>query len=88
MKEEEEGLEIVAASGVDGALEAIRAEQAIDSHPEKRMKGVRRSCSLPRQAFKAYLEEKMPEVKEEYPGLKFSQYHDMVFKMVSDEVWC
>mmetsp|Transcript_36189 Transcript_36189/g.71158 ORF Transcript_36189/g.71158 Transcript_36189/m.71158 type:complete len:213 (-) Transcript_36189:104-742(-) len=56
------------------------AEQAIaalsvggdeeDKHPEKRMKA----------AYKAYAEVNMPILKEDNPGLKLSQYKDMLFK--------
>eukprot|EP00536_Pseudo-nitzschia_multiseries_P009044 jgi/Psemu1/306262/fgenesh1_kg.245_\ len=31
--------------------------------------------------FKAYEERMMPEVKQDYPGLKLSQYKEKIFQM-------
>ena len=42
-----------------------------DKHPEKRMKA----------GFEKFKEEKMEELKEDYPGLGFSQYNSKLFKM-------
>lgn len=48
------------------------AKDAKDKHPEKRMKA----------AFKRFEEERMPELKEEYPTLKHSQLQEKLFKEV------
>jgi len=55
-----------AASGIDGALDAmdIGGGQATST------KGL----------FKAYEERMMPQMKEEYPGLKLSQYKEKIFQ--------
>ena len=65
----------IQAKNIDEAL-AAAAEMSIsenapvpDRHPEKRMKA----------AYKAYFEVQMPLMKEEYPGLKLSQYKDKIF---------
>ncbi|KAG0223933.1 hypothetical protein BGW41_005283 [Actinomortierella wolfii] len=42
----------------------------IDRHPERRFKA----------AFAAYLEREMPRLKEEHPGLRQQQMHDMLYK--------
>ena len=38
------------------------------------------SCRRMKAAFAAYKERQMPLMKEEKPGLKQSQYQDMIFK--------
>ena len=58
------------ASGLDSALSAMNVG-GDDRHPEKRMKA----------AYKAYEEKMMPEVKEQYPGLKRQQYLDKIFTL-------
>ncbi|KAF0360973.1 DUF1014-domain-containing protein [Gigaspora margarita] len=42
----------------------------IEKHPEKRFKA----------ALAAYEEREMPKVKEEYPGLRYTQYREMIYK--------
>ena len=61
------------ASGVDSALSAmsIGGNGTGDIHPEKRMKA----------AYKAYEEKMLPEMKEQYPGLKRQQYLDKIFSL-------
>lgn len=58
------------ARSVAEALEALGVQEEEDKHPERRMKA----------AFAAYKERQLPIVKEEKPGLKQSQYQDMIFK--------
>jgi|AntRauTorckE5430_2_1112549.scaffolds.fasta_scaffold13481_1 hypothetical protein len=58
------------ASGIDSALANMKvAGGSGDDHPEKRMKAL----------HKAYEEQMMPEMKEQYPGLKRSQYLQKIF---------
>jgi len=58
----------VDASGVDAALSALSVKGE-EEHPEKRMKAL----------HKAFEERMLPEMKEEYPGLKRSQYMEKIF---------
>ncbi|DBA95901.1 hypothetical protein WJX77_004912 [Trebouxia sp. C0004] len=58
------------ARSVTEALSALGVQEGEDKHPERRMKA----------AFAAYKERQLPLVKEEKPGLKQSQYQDMIFK--------
>ena len=58
------------ATGLDGALSAMSVSGGDDRHPEKRMKA----------AYKAYEEKMMPEVKQQYPGLKRQQYLDKIYQ--------
>ncbi|KAL3140213.1 hypothetical protein ABBQ38_004488 [Trebouxia sp. C0009 RCD-2024] len=60
----------VEARSVTEALSALGVKEEEDKHPERRMKA----------AFAAYKERQMPLMKEEKPGLKQSQYQDMIFK--------
>lgn len=68
---------VIEASGVDAALAtlsvAVDEEKGsnLDKHPEKRM----------RAAHLDYEERMMPIVKEDHPGLKRSQYKEMIWKM-------
>ncbi|GLC41681.1 hypothetical protein PLESTB_000689300 [Pleodorina starrii] len=65
------GVDGVDARGVDAALKVLTVkEEEADKHPEKRMKA----------AWKAYEERMLPILKEEKPGLKMSQYKDMLWK--------
>ncbi|PNW73363.1 hypothetical protein CHLRE_14g629500v5 [Chlamydomonas reinhardtii] len=65
------GIEGVDARGVDAALKVLTVkEEEQEKHPEKRMKA----------AWKAYEERMLPQLKEEKPGLKMSQYKDMLWK--------
>lgn len=56
-----------AASGIDGALQAMDIS---GSGPVLSAKGL----------FKAYEARMMPEMKEDYPGLKLSQYKEKIFQ--------
>jgi hypothetical protein len=68
------GGEVVDASGIDGALVALKLTEtpaeAGDLHPEKRVKAL----------HKAYEERRMVELKVEFPGLKLSQLKEKIFK--------
>lgn len=70
----ERGVEIVSGTGIDKALGALggdaTATDGQDRHPEKRAKAL----------YAAFEERMMVEMKEEYPGLKRSQYKDKIFK--------
>ena len=62
----------IQASGLDSALSKLSmGAGGDDRHPEKRMKA----------AYKAYEEKMMPEVKQQYPGLKRQQYLDKIFAL-------
>lgn len=66
------GMEDIHASGLDSALSKLSVGGGGDDrHPEKRMKA----------AYKAYEEKMMPEMKEQYPGLKRQQYLDKIFAL-------
>jgi hypothetical protein len=56
------------ATGMDAALNVLSITKD-DDHPEKRMKAL----------HKAFEEKMMPEMKEQYPGLKRRQYLDKIF---------
>eukprot|EP00611_Tribonema_gayanum_P028954 TRINITY_DN7608_c0_g1_i1.p1 TRINITY_DN7608_c0_g1~~TRINITY_DN7608_c0_g1_i1.p1 ORF type:complete len:260 (+),score=78.76 TRINITY_DN7608_c0_g1_i1:84-782(+) len=60
------------ASGLDGALQelSIGKGPGSDKFPEKRMKA----------AYRAYEEANLPVMREEKPGLKLSQYKQLIFK--------
>lgn len=59
------------ATGMDSALNALSVSGGDDRHPEKRRKA----------AYKAYEEKMMPEMKQQYPGLKRQQYLDKIFQL-------
>ena len=59
------------ASGLDSALSAMSVGGGGEVHPEKRRKA----------AYKAYEEKMMPEMKQQYPGLKRQQYLDKIFTL-------
>ena len=62
----------VQASGVDSAISALSiGGGGDDRHPEKRAKA----------AYRAYEEKMMPEMKQQYPGLKRQQYLDKIFSL-------
>ncbi|KAG2499422.1 hypothetical protein HYH03_002369 [Edaphochlamys debaryana] len=64
-------VEAVDARGVDAALKVLSVkEEDSDKHPEKRMKA----------AWKAYEERMLPDLKQDKPGLKMSQYKEMLWK--------
>ncbi|XP_049535835.1 coiled-coil domain-containing protein 124 [Anopheles darlingi] len=52
------------------AVLSVSGEGGTDRHPEKRMKA----------AYKAYEEEQLVRLKQEYPSLKLSQLKQMIFK--------
>lgn len=58
------------AQTIDQAIAALAVKENDDRHPEKRMKA----------AFKAYEDEQLPIMKQEYPSLKLSQLKQMIFK--------
>lgn len=65
-------------SGLDGALRSLSVggggtSSSIpeDAHPEKRMKAM----------HKAFEERMMPQMKQDYPGLKMSQYKEKIFAL-------
>lgn len=65
-------------SGIDNALDALALTSSkisgnkndIDRHPERRYKA----------AFKAYEEKRLPELKDEHPGLRLNQYKELIHK--------
>nr|XP_029722773.1 coiled-coil domain-containing protein 124 [Aedes albopictus] len=58
------------AQTIDQAIAVLNVKDGEDRHPEKRMKA----------AFKAYEDEQLPIMKQEYPSLKLSQLKQMIFK--------
>ncbi|XP_065082518.1 coiled-coil domain-containing protein 124 [Ochlerotatus camptorhynchus] len=58
------------AQSIDQAIAVLAVKDGEDRHPEKRMKA----------AFKAYEDEQLPIMKQEYPSLKLSQLKQMIFK--------
>lgn len=64
-------------TGIDNALDALSLTQAssgnkndIERHPERRYKA----------AYAAYEERRLPEIKEEHPGLRLNQYKELIHK--------
>lgn len=78
LAEEKKDDSLISASSLDEAVQALAVagisggvtQEEIDRHPEKRMKA----------AFMAYEEREMPLLKEEYPGLKLSQYKERLWE--------
>ncbi|KAI1791550.1 DUF1014-domain-containing protein [Ganoderma leucocontextum] len=75
--------ESYSATGIDNAIDLLEVVTAkmdkasvgtraadIERHPERRFKA----------AFEAYKEKELPNVKEDRPGLRLNQYHDLLFK--------
>ena len=71
----------LAASNIDDALDALslttggeaedrKAVAGIDRHPERRQKA----------ALAAYEDKRLPELKQEHPGLRLQQYKDLIYK--------
>jgi len=59
-------------SGLDGAMQALSIGNSTeDQHPEKRVKAL----------HKAYEERMLVQMKQDYPGLKLSQYKDKIFTL-------
>lgn len=73
LEEARTGVKLEAGTGTVQAISALSAalgDIKLDPHPEKRMKALH-------EAFEA---RRMQELQEEKPGLKRSQYKDMIFK--------
>jgi len=64
--------QLIDARSVNEALQQLNPEEQekLDLHPEKRMKA----------AFLAYQEKNLPILKEENPGLKFTQLKELLWK--------
>mmetsp|Transcript_45603 Transcript_45603/g.87208 ORF Transcript_45603/g.87208 Transcript_45603/m.87208 type:complete len:146 (+) Transcript_45603:447-884(+) len=66
---------LLEATGIDAAVSAMEATSLSPSeseaHPERRRKA----------AYAAFEDRMMRELKSEQPGLKLSQYKEMIFKM-------
>jgi hypothetical protein len=68
----------VSASGIDNALDALAltskdggvSSKDIDRHPERRMKA----------AYAAFEEQRIPELKQENPGLRLQQIKNLIHK--------
>ncbi len=69
MKAAEAGIQVVSASGLEAAMKELAVDDP-DRHPERRMK----------KALEDYQDKMMPKFKAEYPGLKRSQYMNMIYK--------
>ncbi|TGZ78120.1 DUF1014-domain-containing protein [Ascodesmis nigricans] len=69
-------LSAISASGIDDALDALTLANdkssgvVIDRHPERRFKA----------AYAAYKDKRLPEVKEEYKGLRLNQMIEVIKK--------
>lgn len=67
----------LSASGIDDALDALEIstgvganKKGIERHPERRFKA----------AYAAYEERRLPEYKQEHPGLRLNQYKELIRK--------
>ncbi|KAK1938482.1 hypothetical protein X943_001633 [Babesia divergens] len=67
---EEQSIDLVKASGLDDVLDALSIVPKVEANSEKRLKA----------AYEAFESRMMPEMKANYPSLKYSQYKDMIFK--------
>jgi len=78
-----EVVESFAATGIDNAIDLLEVVTAktdkasvgnqaasIEKHPERRFKA----------AFNAYVDQEMPNIRSEQPGLRSQQYKDILFK--------
>lgn len=64
--------DFVEASGLEAAIDALSTgPAAVDNHPERRQKAM----------YNAYFDAMLPTMKEEYPGLKLSQYKERIFEL-------
>ena len=67
----------VNATGIDAALQSLSvsgtgaAGAGADMHPEKRVKAL----------HKAFEERMLPEMKQQYPGLRLAQYKEKIFNL-------
>jgi len=60
------------STGIDAALSALSVgEGKSEKHPEKRMKAL----------HMAFIQRMMPEMKNDYPGLKMSQYKEKIYQL-------
>lgn len=63
----------IEARSIESALSALNVgDKDLEKHPERRAKA----------AYKAFEEVTMPELKQDYPGLKLSQYKQKLSEMV------
>eukprot|EP00831_Metopus_contortus_P000934 TRINITY_DN10337_c0_g2_i1.p3 TRINITY_DN10337_c0_g2~~TRINITY_DN10337_c0_g2_i1.p3 ORF type:complete len:103 (-),score=25.17 TRINITY_DN10337_c0_g2_i1:101-409(-) len=65
----EKGIELVSASGLEEAIKELTVDGP-DRHPEKRM----------RKAWEDFVEARMGPLKVEFPGMKRSQYLNILQK--------
>jgi len=65
------GVDNSGGSGLNAALGQLSVSKASIDHPEKRMKAL----------HLAFEERMMPTMKEDYPGLKMSQYKERIFNL-------
>ncbi|KAH9890516.1 hypothetical protein C8Q73DRAFT_704567 [Cubamyces lactineus] len=78
-----EEVESYAATGIDNAIDLLEVVTAkmdkasvgsqaanLERHPERRFKA----------AFEAYKERELPKARQEHPGLRLQQYHDLLYK--------
>lgn len=71
----EGALDALSASGIDDAIDALTLTSdgqavVVDRHPERRFKA----------AYATYKEKRLPEVKEEYKGLRLNQMVEVIKK--------
>lgn len=71
----------LSASNIDDALDALtlttggadaerKAVAGIDRHPERRQKA----------ALAAFEDKRLPQLRQEHPGLRLQQYKDLIYK--------
>ncbi|KAI0648421.1 hypothetical protein C8Q79DRAFT_872791, partial [Trametes meyenii] len=76
-------VEAFSATGIDNAIDLMEVVTAkmdkasvgsqaanLERHPERRFKA----------AFEAYKERELPKARQEHPGLRLQQYHDLLYK--------
>ncbi|OJT06237.1 Coiled-coil domain-containing protein 124 -like protein [Trametes pubescens] len=76
-------VEVYSATGIDNAIDLLGVVTAkmdkasvgsqaanIERHPERRFMA----------AFEAYKEREMPKARQDHPGLRMQQYHDLLYK--------
>ncbi|KAI0668372.1 hypothetical protein C8Q78DRAFT_993406 [Trametes maxima] len=76
-------VESFSATGIDNAIDLMEVVTAkmdkasvgsqaanLERHPERRFKA----------AFEAYKERELPKARQEHPGLRLQQYHDLLYK--------
>jgi hypothetical protein len=68
----DEDEDAIVVSGIDNAIDALSiGDQAADAHPERRRKAL----------YNAYFDALLPQMKEEFPGLRLQQYKEKIFDM-------